>query len=71
MDVSKSYGPPKLIKMDIEGSEIEFLKSESFRQWVNQNKVSIMLQTHGDAKDFVWPEFNQLGENDWILKRNK
>ena len=49
----------ELIKCDIEGSEIEFLKNYSVSL---SNVNSIIIETHGyDAKDFVCKKMKEIG----------
>lgn len=46
LEVAKEFGIPDLIKMDIEGGEIEFFESKQFRSWLNKHKVSMLVELH-------------------------
>jgi FkbM family methyltransferase len=51
------FGIPALIKMDIEGHEIEFLKCPAFKQWIVKNKICIIMEVHGkDLLKYLWPD---------------
>lgn len=45
-DAAAKYPIPTLLKMDIEGSEIDFLKDDEFRQWIFANKIVLAMEIH-------------------------
>lgn len=40
------YGTPAFIKMDIEGGEREFLESEAFQAWLQDNRITLLVEVH-------------------------
>jgi FkbM family methyltransferase len=61
LQASERCGVPSFIKFDIQGGEIEFLKSHAFRGWVHDNRISVYLEAHDGAEEFIWPEFKKIG----------
>ncbi len=54
---AKDYGVPDLIKMDIEGGELEFLNAPEFKRWVVENKIILMIELHSHtAEQAVWKD---------------
>jgi len=45
------YGIPRLIKMDIEGGELAFFKSDTFKRWVQDHRVALLVEMHSEE---VW-----------------
>jgi FkbM family methyltransferase len=51
------FGVPKFIKMDIEGAELEFFQSIEFKQWISENRITLLVEMHSDAIwGAVWPD---------------
>lgn len=59
LEAAKQYGLPQIIKMDIEGGEIEFLRSLSFHDWLRENHIIWVVELH--QKDYI----NLLSEH-WM-----
>ncbi len=57
LEAAKLFGIPRLIKMDIEGGELEFLESEEFKDWIITNKIIWVVEIH-DAlyQEKLWTE---------------
>lgn len=54
-EAARLYGTPTLIKMDIEGHEEVFLKSEAFKNWILTNKIKWVLEIHDPRfKELFW-----------------
>lgn len=68
LEASSKYGIPSFIKMDIQGGEVEFLKSGEFRDWIIGNHISFYLETHNDAEKYIWPEFKRIGDIHWFIE---
>jgi hypothetical protein len=49
------FGTPTCIKMDTEGGELEFLKSDEFWAWIQTHRIQIFIECHS-------PEAAQLCE---------
>jgi hypothetical protein len=62
------YGTPTFIKMDIQGGEIPFLRSVSFKEWAFTNRIQLYVEVHGDAERYLWPEFKQVGRIQYFFK---
>ena len=57
-DAAKKYPTPTLLKMDIEGAEIEFLKDAEFRQWIMDNQIVLAMEIHYPSSHYYlaqWP----------------
>ena len=52
-EAAKKFPQPDLLKMDIEGAEMEFIKSPQFKEWVVQNRIPWIVESHG-------PEFEAM-----------
>jgi FkbM family methyltransferase len=50
-EAAAQFGHPHLIKMDIEGGELEFLKSSDFRHWLLENHIGWLVELH--HKDYL------------------
>ncbi len=49
------YGVPDLIKMDIEGGELDFLAAPEFKRWVVEKGIVLMIELHShEAELAVW-----------------
>jgi FkbM family methyltransferase len=55
------YGLPSFIKMDIQGGEVEFLRSQVFKRWLRDNQITLYIEVHGDAAKYVWHDMKQIG----------
>jgi FkbM family methyltransferase len=61
LEAAEKYGLPSVIKMDIEGHEEKFLRSDEFKQWIIRNKISIIMELHSDAFwNLLWPDVKQV-----------
>ncbi len=56
LEAAKKYAMPDLIKMDIEGGEREFFNSKAFIDWINKNRISILLEIH----DGYYPDIKKI-----------
>ena len=59
-------GVPKMIKMDIEGSEKEFLESNQFKNWIIENKITFLVELHDNNEP--WGEMETLDCARYIYK---
>jgi len=46
LEAEKAYGTPAFIKMDIEGGEREFLESEAFQDWLQDKRITMLVEMH-------------------------
>jgi FkbM family methyltransferase len=46
LEAEKAYGTPAFIKMDIEGGERDFLESEMFQSWLQDNRITMLVEVH-------------------------
>jgi FkbM family methyltransferase len=53
MEAAKQYPKPDLMKMDIEGAEMEFIKSAEFKTWIVGNRIPWIVESHS-------PEFEAM-----------
>jgi FkbM family methyltransferase len=60
-EAAKLFGMPNFIKMDIEGSEREFLSSPSFKDWIITNRIGLYVELHGIEPSLPWKEFVEVG----------
>jgi FkbM family methyltransferase len=57
LEAEAQFGRPDFIKMDIEGAEISFLKSEEFRTWIKTNRIALLMELHEKGFwDILWPD---------------
>jgi hypothetical protein len=57
LEAEAQFGRPEFIKMDIEGAEIDFLKSEEFRNWIRSNRIALLVELHEKGFwDILWPD---------------
>jgi FkbM family methyltransferase len=55
IEAERKYGTPELIKMDIEGGELDFLKSEEFKRWIVENRITLAVEIHStEIMRHVW-----------------
>jgi len=52
-EAATQFGPPDLLKMDIEGAEMDFIKSDEFKEWIVKGRVPWVVESHS-------PEFEKL-----------
>lgn len=43
------YGTPNFIKMDIEGGEREFLGSAPFQKWLEEKRITLLVEMHAGS----------------------
>lgn len=57
-EAEKLYGVPKLIKMDIEGSEKEFFASAEWKEWICKNNILWVVEVHHSVLGFtpIWDD---------------
>jgi FkbM family methyltransferase len=61
LEAAEKFGMPAVIKMDIEGHEEKFLRSEEFKQWIIRNRITLIMELH--QKEFwnlLWPDVKQV-----------
>jgi FkbM family methyltransferase len=46
LEAEALYGAPAFIKMDIEGGEREFLESHPFQEWIQANRITLLVEVH-------------------------
>jgi FkbM family methyltransferase len=50
-EAEKQFGMPRLIKMDIEGAELDFFQSPVFKEWILVNRITLLVEIHSEK---VW-----------------
>ena len=53
LEAVKQYPQPDLLKMDIEGAEMEFIRSAQFKDWILQRRIPWIVESHS-------PEFEMM-----------
>jgi FkbM family methyltransferase len=67
-EAAAQYGIPVIIKMDIEGHEDSFLRSEEFKQWVIKNKISVVMELHRkEYFDLLWKDVDYIRIHDQLV----
>jgi FkbM family methyltransferase len=57
LEAEEKFGRPDFIKLDIEHAEVDFLKSDKFREWIKTNKIPVLIEMHEKSYwDLVWPD---------------
>jgi FkbM family methyltransferase len=57
LEAEAQFGLPRFIKLDIEHAETEFLKSDKFRAWIKENKITLLMELHSkEYWNMVWPD---------------
>jgi FkbM family methyltransferase len=51
-DAAATYPTPFLLKMDIEGAEIDFLKDEEFRKWIMAKGIVLAMEIHHPSSHY-------------------
>lgn len=46
LEAEAIYGTPAFIKMDIEGGEREFLESVAFQEWLQDHRITLLVEVH-------------------------
>lgn len=67
-EAARQFDMPGFIKMDIEGGECEFLKSDEFKKFVLKNKITFLVETHNGSDKLLWRGFEQIMPGHYILK---
>jgi FkbM family methyltransferase len=70
MEAAKQFPRPDLLKMDIEGAEMEFIKSTQFKEWVVQGRIPWIVESHSpDFERMLWTDctFVQFDSNHFGL----
>lgn len=58
-EAERDYGRPTLLKMDIEGGELDFIKSLEFKQWILSNRIPWVVEFHSPKfKELLWQDCN-------------
>jgi len=57
VEAAKQFDPPDLLKMDIEGAEMDFIKSAEFKEWIVSKRIPWVVESHS-------PEFEKMLWND-------
>lgn len=75
-EAAARFGIPRLIKMDIEGAELDFFRSDAFKNWVVKNNITMLVEVHSDeAWGAIWKNlpFERLDERHVLIfpKGNK
>jgi FkbM family methyltransferase len=53
MEAAKQFPRPDLLKMDIEGAEMDFIKSNEFKEWIVKGRIPWIVESHS-------PEFEMM-----------
>ena len=57
LQAADRYGIPRLLKMDIEGGEEEFLRSPEFKDWIRKNRIAWLLEVHRHvSRNLLWDD---------------
>jgi FkbM family methyltransferase len=74
LEAAAQYPLPDLLKMDIEGGEIEFIESTEFKQWILQNNVTWIVEQHSfDFNTKLWKDckFVQVDSGHFALNLDR
>ena len=74
LEAVEKYGRPDLLKMDIEGAEMEFIQSAEFKKWIIENRIPWIVEFHSpEFKTKLWPDcqFTQLDYSHYGLNLEK
>ena len=63
-EAAQQFGVPNVIKMDIEGQEIEFLGDAGFMSFVKSNNIRLIVEFHDDEYRRRFPECSFIHLND-------
>jgi len=66
----EQFGLPRLIKMDIEGAELEFFRSSVFKKWIVINRITLLVEIHSEEiRRAVWDDVpvEQLDERHVLI----
>lgn len=53
LEAAREFPIPDLLKMDIEGAEMDFIRSTEFKDWVVRNRIPWIVESHS-------PEFERV-----------
>lgn len=57
LEAAEKYGVPDMIKMDIEGCELDFFKSRQFKEWTVHNEITLAVEIHSDQiRESLWKD---------------
>lgn len=60
-EAAEQFGIPDIIKMDIEGSEYEFLADTEFVEWFNRHNIKMLVEIHGPVPAFQGLKAAEVG----------
>ena len=59
VEAAREFPMPDFLKMDIEGGEVEFMRSAEFKKWILDNQIPWVLEFHSpDFKELIWKDCN-------------
>jgi hypothetical protein len=57
LEAAKEFPMPDLLKMDIEGAEVEFIQSSEFKRWLLENKIPWIVECHSPQfESMLWKD---------------
>ena len=74
IEAAQQFARPDLLKMDIEGAEMEFINSAQFKDWVLQNRIPWIVESHGpEFEAMLWKDckFLRFDDNHFGLNLDK
>jgi FkbM family methyltransferase len=69
-EAAAKYPTPSLLKMDIEGAEIDFLKDEEFKRWITDNNITLVMEIHYPSSHYYlaqWKKGVCINNYFWLL----
>lgn len=56
-EAARQFGLPRLLKMDIEGAELDFFRSSVFKEWIRSNRIDLLVEVHTkEVQEAVWTD---------------
>ena len=57
VEAAKQFEPPNLLKMDIEGAEMDFIKSIEFKEWIMKGRIPWIVESHSpEFETMLWKD---------------
>lgn len=54
------FGTPHLIKMDIEGAELDLINDPGFRSWLAEHKITLLVEVHSFTARLAATQFKSV-----------
>jgi len=68
LEAEAKFGKPAYIKLDVEYAEVDFLRSEKFRDWIRTNRIPLVVELHEkEFWDLVWNDVPHIRFSPWHI----